>query len=146
MKPIGEIRSYKWINDTLSSNFIKDEILASTDSFAAFFIHKSSTCSLKSSLYQILFPKCFHCMYSSFLGNISVTKKKVKFIWIHFNYFQKQLPRGVLKKRYSENMLQIYRRAPMPKCDFNKVAKHFFYFLFFHYRRLCSRIQGFKVF
>ena len=30
--------------------------------------------------------------------------------------------RGVLRKRCSENMQQIYRRAPMPKCDFNKVA------------------------
>ena len=28
-------------------------------------------------------------------------------------------------KRYSENMQQIYRRTPMPKCDFNKVALHF---------------------
>ena len=34
----------------------------------------------------------------------------------------KQLSRGVLKKRCSENMQQIYRRTPMPKCDFNKVA------------------------
>ena len=30
---------------------------------------------------------------------------------------------GVLMKRYSENMQQIYRMAPMPKCDFDKVAK-----------------------
>ena len=30
--------------------------------------------------------------------------------------------RGVLRKRCSENMQQIYRRTPMPKCDFNKVA------------------------
>ena len=37
--------------------------------------------------------------------------------------FQKQPPRGVLKKRCSENIQQIYRRTPMPKCDFNKVAK-----------------------
>ena len=36
----------------------------------------------------------------------------------------KQPPRGVLKKRCSENMQQIYRRTSMPKCDFNKVAKH----------------------
>ena len=36
---------------------------------------------------------------------------------------QKQSPRAALKKRCSENMQQIYRRAPMPKCDFNKVAK-----------------------
>ena len=35
---------------------------------------------------------------------------------------QKQPTRGVLKKRCSENMQQIYRRTPMPKCDFSKVA------------------------
>ena len=35
---------------------------------------------------------------------------------------QKQSSRGVLGKRCSENMQQIYRRTPMPKCDFNKVA------------------------
>ena len=38
------------------------------------------------------------------------------------DYEQKQPPRGVLRKRCSENMQQIYRRTPMPKCDFNKVA------------------------
>ena len=37
---------------------------------------------------------------------------------------KKQPPRGVPGKRCSENMQQIYRRTPMPKCDFNKVAKH----------------------
>ena len=31
--------------------------------------------------------------------------------------------RGVLRKRCSENMQQIYRRTPISKCDFNKVAK-----------------------
>ena len=36
---------------------------------------------------------------------------------------QKQPFRGVLGKRSSENMQQIYRRIPMPKCDFNKVTK-----------------------
>ena len=35
---------------------------------------------------------------------------------------QKQQPRGVLSKRCSESMQQIYRRTPMSKCDFNKVA------------------------
>ena len=30
--------------------------------------------------------------------------------------------RGVPSKRYSENMQQIYKRAPRPNCDFNKVA------------------------
>ena len=36
---------------------------------------------------------------------------------------QKQPFRGVLRKRFSENMYQIYRRTPMPKCDFKKVAE-----------------------
>ena len=35
---------------------------------------------------------------------------------------QKQPFRGVLGKRYSENMQQTYRRTPMPKCGYNKVA------------------------
>ena len=35
---------------------------------------------------------------------------------------QRQASKDVYKKRCSENMLQIYRRKPMPKCDFNKVA------------------------
>ena len=49
-------------------------------------------------------------------------------VWCFFfklirrNALQKQPPRGVLKKKCSENMLQIYKRTPMPKCDFNKVA------------------------
>ena len=34
----------------------------------------------------------------------------------------KQPPRGVPKEKCSKNMLQIYRRTPMPKCDFNKVS------------------------
>ena len=31
-------------------------------------------------------------------------------------------PEVFFRKRCSENMQQIYRRKPMPKCDFNKVA------------------------
>ena len=37
--------------------------------------------------------------------------------------FQKQPPRSVPRKRSSGNMQQIYRRTPMPNCDFNKVAE-----------------------
>ena len=33
---------------------------------------------------------------------------------------QKQPSRGLLEERCSKNMQQIYRRTPMPKCDFNK--------------------------
>ena len=39
---------------------------------------------------------------------------------------QKQPFRGAFSKRGSENMLQISRRTPMPKCDFNKVALQLF--------------------
>ena len=36
---------------------------------------------------------------------------------------QKQPSRDVLRKTRSANMQKIYRRTPMPKCDFNKVEK-----------------------
>ena len=45
-------------------------------------------------------------------------------IW---HYFRKQLLRGVPWKRCSKNMQQIYRRTPMPKRNFNKVAKQFYW-------------------
>ena len=38
---------------------------------------------------------------------------------------QKQPFRGVLRKRYSEDMQQIYRKTSMPKCFFNKFAENF---------------------
>ena len=37
-------------------------------------------------------------------------------------HFQKQPSRGVLRKRCSENMRQIYRRTPMPKCNFIEIT------------------------
>ena len=51
--------------------------------------------------------------------------KKLQTPAICDNNSQKQPSRGVLRKRRSKNMLQIYRRTPMPKCDFNKVAKQY---------------------
>ena len=38
------------------------------------------------------------------------------------NNLEKQPFRGVLRKRCSENIQQFYKRTPMPKCEFNKVA------------------------
>ena len=43
------------------------------------------------------------------------------FFSCHRMRIQKQPSRGVRRKRCSENMQQIYRRTPIPKCDFNKV-------------------------
>ena len=35
---------------------------------------------------------------------------------------QKQPPTGVFKKRCYKNMQQLYRRTPLSRCDFNRVA------------------------
>ena len=40
------------------------------------------------------------------------------------NHFQKQPSSGVLIKGCSENKQEIFRRTPVPKCDFNKVGLH----------------------
>ena len=47
-----------------------------------------------------------------------VGNSKLSVLW----YSQKQLSIGAFIKGCSENMQQIYRRAPMLKCDFNKVV------------------------
>ena len=39
---------------------------------------------------------------------------------------QKQPSIGVLMKRCSENIQQIYWKTLMPKCDFSKVAKQLY--------------------
>ena len=52
-------------------------------------------------------------------ATFTVIKKKGKQI-------QKQPSRGVLKKRCSGIMQQIYPRTPMPKGDFNKVASQLY--------------------
>ena len=46
-------------------------------------------------------------------------KKKVP---INSRLMQKQFFRGVLRKSFSENMQEIYRRTPIAKRDSNKVA------------------------
>ena len=43
--------------------------------------------------------------------------------YLHYFNSQKQPPRSFLRKRCSENMPQIYMRTPMPKCNFNNIAK-----------------------
>ena len=43
------------------------------------------------------------------------------------NIIQKQPFKDVIKESYSENMQQIYRRTPMPKYDFNKVAMQIYW-------------------
>ena len=52
------------------------------------------------------------------------------------NPFKKQPSRYVLKKTCSKKMQQIYRRSPMPKCDFNKIAL----------RQRCSHVNLLRIF
>ena len=47
----------------------------------------------------------------------------VQVSWDKVNGTEKQPPIGILIERFSENMQQIYRRTPVPKCEFSKVAK-----------------------
>ena len=58
-------------------------------------------------------------MNSSLLNFFVISTMKV---FLEPYKFHNQPPRGVLKKSYSENMQQIYRITPIPKCDFNKFA------------------------
>ena len=65
----------------------------------------------------------------------------LKYVWPFYNIMykwvniigsfnsklQQQLSRGVLRKKCSENMQQIYRRILIPKCDFNNVALQFYW-------------------
>ena len=37
-------------------------------------------------------------------------------------HLKKQRSKVAFRKMYSENIQHIYRRTPMPKCDFNKLA------------------------
>ena len=65
---------------------------------------------------QNLFFKCFaEHIFCLHLFHVLLTFWVIK--------LQKHSLRGVVKKNCCENMQQIYRRTPMPKCDFNKVAK-----------------------
>ena len=62
--------------------------------------------------------------FTWFIFQILCNVKSMKLFWSMWeaNISQRQPSRGVLRKRYSENMQQIHRRTPMPKCDVNLVA------------------------
>ena len=57
-------------------------------------------------------------------NNSNIATQELKYI--SYQNIQKQSSRGVRKKKRSENMQQIYKRTPMPKCDFNKVAQQLY--------------------
>ena len=64
-------------------------------------------------------------------------------LWILCLFRSSPPSRGVLKKRCLENMQQIYRRTPMPKCDFNKVTKQLYWI---ELRHGCSPVHLLHIF
>ena len=89
----------------LQNKYLSDEFTANVSSAALKSIQP------ERHLFVVLFA----------IGGISELGEFQSFI-----EFQKKPSRGVARKRCSENMQQIYRRTPMPNCDFNKVAKQRF--------------------
>ena len=60
--------------------------------------------------------------------------------------YQKQPPRGVPRKSCSEILQQIYRRTPMPKCNFNKVVIEIEIFIEIALRHGCSPVNLLHIF
>ena len=52
----------------------------------------------------------------------SIWSNKNIVLKLKIRLYRSSHPEVFLEKRCSENMQQIYRRTPVPKCDFNKVA------------------------
>ena len=82
--------------------------------------------------HKISFKWNIHCHFSKLLTIIFhwyIFRNNLIFYTFSALIFkgQKQPSRGVLKKSCSGSMQQIYRRTPMPKCDFNKVAKQLYW-------------------
>ena len=89
--------------------------------FLKFFYKRLPSFCLKKQSANLPFGFLFF-----FLENVEwIGNKKCHVFWVgHGRTFslQKQSSRGGLIKRCSENMQQICRITPMPKCDINKTA------------------------
>ena len=73
-----------------------------------------------------IFNSALHKYFLKHLHSILITMPCNKDICFKL-YMQKQPSRAVPRKRCSENMQQIYRRTPMPKWDFKKVAQKLYW-------------------
>ena len=70
-----------------------------------------------------LLRKMFLMLYSINCSNLIACLSLLLEIMVNIcTRIEKQPSTGVFRKRCSENMQQIYRRTPMPKCDFNEFA------------------------
>ena len=85
----------------------------------------NSLASLTKWLYPakwVVVPLKITEMMFSKRQNFEIFILKNTFLGLEMPELQKQPPKGLLIKRWSANMQEIYRRTPMPMCDFNKVV------------------------
>ena len=83
--------------------------------------------SLKLGFSKVLFLFVITYLHERLYAyNTKLTFYRRSAILMQYHFCQKQPFRGVLRKRCPENIQQIYRRTPMPKYDFNKVAKQIY--------------------
>ena len=64
-------------------------------------------------VYICIYILCMYIYYNIYLANS-------KYYSLFYRY---KCLKSVLIKNFSENMQHSYRRRPMPKCGFNKIAK-----------------------
>ena len=120
-----------WTTASLDDLFwiLKPVVLYSLQSRPLFILKRFQKCHwilFAILLWQVAWPLKSFELESDYWTNLFFSSKWViSFIWFQrsIEKRQKQPSRGVLKKRCTENIRQIYRRTPVPKCDFNKVAK-----------------------
>ena len=86
---------------------------------------KGKSFSIKLITSNVLEAFLFRSNGLSGKENALIIKSAIEYIIIRespYSSIQKQPSRGILKKRCCENMLQIYRRTPMSKWDFDKAT------------------------
>ena len=88
---------------------------------------------------KIPYLDTFRTPFSALANELLSTKNisfasKIIWVWDHLRPLnhrifsqiisekQKQFSRGLLRKRFSENMQHIFKETPMLNCDFNKVS------------------------
>ena len=127
------LKSVVWNLGTDHGNTFYGEIYNVFENFISFFIlsWKGNFFRFKTSFFKMFFGKtyCKAIEYKAKLFLISVIVFDSLSMWKveRRKDVQKQPPIGAPRKRCSKNLQQIYRKTPMPRCNFNKVLKQFYW-------------------
>ena len=113
----------------IEKSFLKDFKLCKVLRLRALFRNMSFAIIILPNGPCIFFILPFHALVKA--SESCCRKKHILIFFVcviqSWKEIQKQPPRGVPRKRCFENMQQMYRRTPMPKCSFNKVAKQLYW-------------------